>query len=240
MNRQYVIDNDLVSRYLRQELSEAEREAFEIFYLDDQDTLDELEALSSLDRTLGTGTSADVAAEDAPTAPPAPSSNVTRLPTAEERRTSKPPTPAFTWLWPLATAAALVIGVAIGITTGRSPQAGSAATLQSATVVHIELMRSSEQPVFAIPTDGDSVLLKVAVGGHDSTYRLSLAGPNGQSLRSGSLRADVYGEVSVLLPIGALTSGDYQLQAIDVNSGQTAMSATLRLGTQSGRNGSGD
>lgn len=48
MNRRHVIENDIVIRYLRGALSEEEQAAFEIFYLDDQETLDELEIMLSL------------------------------------------------------------------------------------------------------------------------------------------------------------------------------------------------
>lgn len=50
MDREYVIRHNVVDRYLRGELTPSEQEAFEAFYLDDADTLDELEA----SRALGT------------------------------------------------------------------------------------------------------------------------------------------------------------------------------------------
>ncbi|AVP97558.1 hypothetical protein C7S18_10280 [Ahniella affigens] len=48
MNRRYIQKNDIVMKYLRGELSVAQQTEFEQFYLDDPDTLDELEAASAL------------------------------------------------------------------------------------------------------------------------------------------------------------------------------------------------
>lgn len=48
MDRTYVIENQIVDRYLRDELAEDERAAFEEFYLSDQETLAELELAEKL------------------------------------------------------------------------------------------------------------------------------------------------------------------------------------------------
>ena len=48
MNRKYIEDHHIVARYLADQLSEAERAAFEACYLDDPDLLQELEAVAQL------------------------------------------------------------------------------------------------------------------------------------------------------------------------------------------------
>lgn len=48
MTRDYIQENDIVMKYLRGDLSIADQVAFEQFYLDDPETLDELEAASAL------------------------------------------------------------------------------------------------------------------------------------------------------------------------------------------------
>jgi len=48
MNRQYIADNQIIERYLMDKLSQAERIAFEQFYLSDQQTLDDLELAQRL------------------------------------------------------------------------------------------------------------------------------------------------------------------------------------------------
>lgn len=57
MTRHYVQENDIVMRYLRGELSIAEQSEFEQFYLDDPETLDQLEAATALQKHLPRRTS---------------------------------------------------------------------------------------------------------------------------------------------------------------------------------------
>lgn len=57
MTKQHVQENDTVMKYLRGELSIAEQAEFEQFYLDDPDTLDQLEAASALQMYLPRRTS---------------------------------------------------------------------------------------------------------------------------------------------------------------------------------------
>lgn len=52
MDRNYVIENELVDRYLRGDLSDEESAAFEEFYLSDQETLAELELADKLEAGL--------------------------------------------------------------------------------------------------------------------------------------------------------------------------------------------
>jgi hypothetical protein len=48
MNRRYIEENDIVMKYLRGELAIAQQTEFEQFYLDDPETLDQLEAAMAL------------------------------------------------------------------------------------------------------------------------------------------------------------------------------------------------
>ncbi len=57
MTKHYVKKNDTVMKYLRGELSIAEQAEFEQFYLDDPETLDQLEAASALQMYLPRRTS---------------------------------------------------------------------------------------------------------------------------------------------------------------------------------------
>ncbi len=52
MTKHYVQENDIVMKYLRGELSIAEQAEFEQYYLDDPETLDQLEAASALQMYL--------------------------------------------------------------------------------------------------------------------------------------------------------------------------------------------
>lgn len=246
MNRQYVIDHDIVGRYLRHELSEAERDEFEIFYLHDPETLDELEALASLQRELASQPGSDSAESSAAFGAPAPTapedtsaatqseaapSKVVALP-ERPQRVQAPPPGGMNWLWPLATAAALVVGVAIGLASRQAARISP--TLGAATVLHIERMRGSEDPEFVVPANGEAVLLKVSVGTAESTYHVSLTSTDGVALNSEPLRPDAYGEVGVMLLPDQLPQGNYRLQASGADSGELVLAAKLRLGTTAG------
>ncbi len=61
ITKHYVQENDIVMRYLRGELSIAEQSEFEQYYLDDPETLDQLEAASALKLHLPRRTSSGAA-----------------------------------------------------------------------------------------------------------------------------------------------------------------------------------
>ncbi len=224
MNRQYVIDNDLVAGYLRDELSPEERAKFEVFYIDDQDTLDEIEVLSSVTKHLATADKVEASTGGSVVRP------LSRRGRPMQAETQVP----VSWLWPLATAAALVVGVGVGIATRPSNGPDSVPSLASAALVHVELVRGSDQPVFLIPADRESVLLQVAVGTQESAYRLTLVDGRGQVLSSAALKPDPYGDVAVAVQPRTLTMDYYELQAVGLDTGKRVLSAAIELSRDMG------
>lgn len=229
MNRQYVVDNDLVARYLRGELADAERTDFEIFYLDDQDTLDEIEALSALADQIGPGASS--AADSNSVTEPTDSVHYV---TPAGKRAPSARSVGRQWLWPYATAASLVLGVAIGIATGPALEKRIAPELTGATLVSIEATRSSGVPVFVVPIKNRSAVLQVAVGSEESAYRLTLTGADGVAISSEVLTPNAYGDVVLVVRLGNFAHGSYALEATGLDSLGSVLSAEIRFAEEDG------
>lgn len=224
MNRQYIVDNDLVARYLRGELGDDERTRFEIFFLDDQETLDEIEALSALADHLGPG------------APNATASHgvgerldSVRYGTSAAKRAPSAMALGRQWLWPYATAASLVLGVAIGMVTRPALEHREAAVLTGASMVNIEASRRAGKPVIAIPAANQSAILQIAVGTEESAYRLTLTGTDGVAISSAALSPNSYGDVIVVVQPGSFARGPYTLEATGLDTLQSVLSAEIRF-----------
>lgn len=221
MHRQYIIDNDIVARYVKNELGDDERAAFEIFYLDDDDTLDELETLAAIENGLGVGSSNHLREEsDAEPHSDEPSKRVATVTKLPRRQI---------WLLPVATAAALVVGIAVGTNLDRPDPNPMGAVLHSAVLVDFENVRGANDPNVEISSSNARLMLRVAVGSGESAYRLSLTGESDAELTSEPLFPDKHGDVAVVLEPQTLARGSYQLVATGVDSGETVLSAVIRV-----------
>lgn len=223
MNRQFVIDNDIVARYIRKELNDEELTAFEVFYLNDEETLDELEVMSAVEGHLGTGSA------------PQPTEKIDSDREISEDKAAYSvdvinPAKPKKWFWPVSTAAALLVGIGFGSALSPSRSTGPEPALPGATIVNIEMLRGSEDLVVEVPKVSGSVVLRVAVGTAESAYQVSLTRADGERLTSEVLSADAYGEVVIVMTSKIAADGPYELVAIGADSGESVLSATVQFG----------
>lgn len=187
MDRQYVIENGIVDRYLRGELTSEESIEFEEFYLNDPETLDELEiaeALRSGSRVDPVGEQIDEPAED----------NVVPI------AAPKPATPR--WI-PAALAAAVVFGFGLSVVIAPGP-----APIGNVRTLDLGATRGAADQTLRIGSHETMVLLRVAVGMSNEALTLTVTSPSGDEvLRVSGLKTDDYGDVTIAVPTSSLPRG---------------------------------
>lgn len=188
MNRDYVVKHNLVERYLRNELSDDEVADFEAFYMDDPETLDELEAaqiLLSQKKMPEAVKGESVVPGDFSPRGGAPA------------RAGRNP-----WQWVSgALAAALVVAVVF-------PDRDQPTPIGNTQDLVFDLTRSSglDSSKINIHSEIGAVVLRVAVAEATSPYTLKLSSENGAVLVTG-LVPDGYGEVTAVVPAAIFDSG---------------------------------
>ncbi|HEY0686329.1 MAG TPA: hypothetical protein VGD45_28590 [Steroidobacter sp.] len=206
MNRDYIDQHHIVARYLADQLSDAEREAFEAYYIEDPEMVREMEATARFKNALAT--LADRG--ELPgliQAPP-------------ERR-----------LWQWAALAATVAVLAVGVTylaRTPAPRPNMVAHVEALDIpvsrtVRVERMRggverSRDQPdvEFELPAVGTAVALQIAPDFEATPpmYRVSLRRESeidGPALAELDRIAADDGLVTVYLDRSVLDRGDYRL-----------------------------
>ncbi len=188
MDRQTVVAEDLVARYLRGELDEATRNEFEAFYLTDEQTLDELELLGAAWRAEHAGSAA---------------TPVELRPPAQPRGR-----PA------LAMAASLGIGLVTGalLFSSEPPPTDAVAMAGSAVLLEIGATRSAgAMPSAVLPVDAAVAVLPVAIGRTEGRYDLELTCNEVPVTQLVGLSPDAFGELTIAVPAASLSAGACQM-----------------------------
>lgn len=161
MDRNYVIENDLVDRYVRGDLSDEESAAFEAFYLSDQETLTELEIAEKLQFGLK-----DAAAQGRLEASSRPGWFV--------RAVTSPQ-------W--ATAASILLVLSLGYTGLLQRQLESAPDVAAPQLVPLITTRSAA-PTTVVPQAPDGWLVLLVDSGFEpySDYRAAVLDADGQPI----------------------------------------------------------
>ena len=192
MNRDYVVKHNLVERYLRDELSDDEVADFEAFYMDDPETLDELEAaqillsqkkMSGRVRAPGVGPGDSLAASDGTT------------------RAARNP-----WQWVSGVlAAALILVVVLPSPPPTQPSA--------AQVIYLDSIRGSN-PTVDIRKQGtrQRVVFVMDVGINDGLVEVTI-GRGDRVVSTIDLPADALGQIVFTVPGETLAPGSWLITA---------------------------
>ena len=195
MNRQTVIEQQLVDRYVRNKLSEEQAAEFEAFYMDDEETLDDLETLAQLQQSMREGY---------PKKP---------QPKANARHHN----PGLRW-WQaggLAIAASVLTAVGLQNFTTIPTQPNIA-------IVDFPITRSTPDAVeISADSTGDYVVVRVSLLVDDLTEPvIAEIHRDGNVVRTVTgLNVNSFGDVQFGLPIGELSSGEYRLVLSRDNAG---------------------
>lgn len=222
MNRDKVIENNLVDRYLLGQLSETEAMAFEDFYASSPETMAELEqAAQMIDGFTHLARSSDIADK-----------TIANLSAARERKAS-----GITRMLtsPLYSAAATLVAVAALVIVGINSQMGTIpdnANMQMASVTSANFpvftlgaTRGSEQGVeIAIGEASELVLTLDVMGSAETSYSAALQSSNGDLIhRFDALYVDAYESLNMRLTTAMVPVGDYRI----VVRGQDNVADTL-------------
>lgn len=204
MDRQTVVARDLAARYLRGKLTEEERDAFEEFYLDDPDTLDELELHARLPR----------------------------LPRLARRARARPVPAAHSadgGAWQpgggalVLPAATLVLGLLLGaaVDPWHEQRAGSAVLLD------VDAMRGDGAPVGRVGTDG-YVVIRLPVGAR-SAVDVEVKKDEAQVVALRGLQPDAFGDVLAALERSTLEPDLYRVQVREAGRRELIFESAFRL-----------
>ena len=196
MDRAYVVREEIVERYVRGELAEEEATAFEQFYLTDAETLDELDALLSLQE-------AGQAAFE-----PAEHSRLAREAEANPpfwRRWFRPA------LAPMHLAAYALLVAALCLSMLLGPQVEGPTEVS---VLTLATQRSAGTPII-LDADAASRPLVLAIPVpmfSEETFALTVTREDVQVLNVTGLKPDASGIVNTLVPPEALEPGRYDIE----------------------------
>jgi hypothetical protein len=217
MDRQYIDDHHIVARYLADQLAEAERAAFEDYYLEHPEILREIEATARFKAGLA------------------------QLQASGDLAALMKPTPWYTqWRYlAVAVIAIVVMGIVFYFRTPAPPlMAANLAELGGPSSIassHALLRRrgSAFDAEVTLPNVGEAIALRVLpeFGAPDSRYRIALAridaddkkDPIGEVVH---LPADDDGMVTIYLNAPRIAPGDYE---VTIANDDTASSKTSRF-----------
>ncbi len=210
MNRQDVIDGNIVDRYLLGQLDEHERDAFEVFYLSCPETVAELEVTEKL--IAGFGASALGRRRTRSAAPR------TAAATPDETESKR-------WNWP-AIAASLVAVLAIGFGVQAERTIDAQRALLSAADINLPIVSlgttrgDNGARLVMLPNTSTRVAFALDLGLAESAeYAVELLDRDGAVLWSArGLKPDDYESLTFSLPPGLLQAGEYELKAFPGDS----------------------
>ncbi len=223
MDRSYVVEHDLVARYLRGKLAKAESEEFEAFFLEDEETLEEVELMS----VLWADPDADATSADDPsTESHAPS--VTPISDAHPDGTViGQSTEEGRWHLPLALAASLSIGFVAGaMLMARGPSAPPSGSL---VLLDVATLRSAQAQAISVPASASYAAFRVAIGEQDGPVDLVLQRDDEAVARVDGLRTDGYGDVTFVVSAAQLDPGPYRVSATRADTGTLVYQTTIEL-----------
>lgn len=221
MDRRYVIEHDIVARYVRGKLEQEESEAFEAFFLEDEATLEELELLSEL-WADGSRRSTDESLVEPLASPVTPILEARQEPaiSAQVNNTRR-------WAVPFAAAASLAVGVLGGNFVAelapKTAPSGSLALLDIAT------LRSSDVQEVLVPANANYAAFRVAIGAQEGTVDVALERNDESVARVEDLVTDGYGDVIFVVPAGQLTPGIYRVSAVGTESDAVVFETAIKL-----------
>ena len=199
MNREDVIRDNWVDRYLLHQLSEDEQTRFEQFFFACPDTQADIEDTQQLiDGFAGSALAALAGKHQLRVDTPA----------------LAPAKPRSNWL---ALAASLVAAVSLGVAINaqRGPGTDPAADLNVA-IISVGATRSvADAQVVTLTSTARRVVFALDVGGElDEMFDVSLKDANGDTLwQASTLVADTYGTVTFALPPNLLADGNFEFVA---------------------------
>jgi len=202
MDRQYIDDHHIVARYLADQLADAEREAFEAYYLEHPEVLREIEATARFKAGLA------------------------QLQAGGDLAALMKPTPWYAqWRYlSVAATAIVVIAIAFYFRTPTSPlMAANLTELGGPTSIataHTLLRRrgSAFDAEVTLPKDGQAIALRVLpeFGASDSRYRIALARIDVEDRKDRlaeveHLETDDDGMVTIYVDARHIAPGDYEV-----------------------------
>lgn len=226
MDRQYIDDHHIVARYLADQLPEAEREAFEAYYLEHPDMVREIEATARFKAGLA------------------------QLQASGELSVllKSPPWYARWRYLAIAAAAVVIIGVAFYIRTPAPPlMAANLSALEGPSTIassHAVLRRRGSvfDAEVTLPSTGEAIELRVLpeFTATDPHYRISLARLDQDDQKEPlaeieRLSAGDDGMVTIYLNASRLAPGDYEVTI--ANEANQASRFLIRVWLASGRAG---
>ncbi|MEO0574472.1 MAG: hypothetical protein AAF004_03345 [Pseudomonadota bacterium] len=210
MNRDKVIEDNLVDRYLLGQLSEVDAMAFEDFYASSPETMAELEqAAQMIDGFAHLARNSDIADK-----------TIASLSAARERKTS---TMSRLLTSPMYSAAATLVAVAALVLVGLNSQMNSApqdVSMQVASntsvnfpVFTLGATRGSEQGVeIAVGDSSELVLTLDVMGSAETSFSASLQNTQGDLIqRFDALHMDSYESLNMRLSTAMVPDGDYRI-----------------------------
>lgn len=202
MDRQYIDDHHIVARYLADQLTDAEREAFEVYYLEHPEVLREIEATARFKAGLA------------------------QLQASGDLVALMKPTPWYAqWRYlTVAATAIVVIAIAFYFRTPTPPlMAANLAELGGPTSIassHALLRRrgGAFDAEVTLSKDGEAIALRVLpeFGAPDSRYRVALARIDADDKKDRlaeveHLTAEDDGMVTIYLNAPRIAPGDYEI-----------------------------
>lgn len=203
MNRQTVINENWVDRYLLGQLSATEEDAFEIYYMSCPDTLAELETTEQLvsgfaQSKLGPVSAGHSSEKYEESAKPKPANNITAL------------------------AASMLAAIALAFGAFSQNELHNQRALLSESAVNIPIISlgatrgDSPARIIEIPARPVRIAFSVDIGIPESTnYTLRLESANGKTVwQADKLIPDAFDALTFSLPAGLLVAGEYKFVAI--------------------------
>ncbi len=211
MNRQTVINENWVDRYLLGQLSATEEDAFEIYYMSCPETMAELETTEQLVSGFAQSRLGPVASQK-----PAGKAH-------EPQAVHSKPTNNITAL-----AASMLAAVALAFGAFSQNELHNQRELLAETAVNIPIINlgatrgDSPARIIEIPARPVRIAFSVDIGIPESTnYKLQLESANGSVVwQADKLVPDAYDALTFSLPAGLLNAGEYKFVATPgTNSG---------------------
>lgn len=205
MTRQYVVDHNVVDRYLLGQLGQDEQDAFETYYLSCPDTLDEL----SVTEKLMDSFAASALGARARRRPATDSSE--KLESVKPRDRTRP--------WKFATLAASVLAAVTlalpGLQSGSTPDFGGSEDLNIPIITLAATRSTGDARIIELPRAPVRVAIALDLGlANHSTYEVQLINNEKQTIWSAvNLTPDDFAALTFSLPPGILEPGGYEFVA---------------------------
>lgn len=222
MDRGYVVAHEIVDRYLRGELSREESEEFEAFFLEDQETLEELELMTALRTPTSLSSHADSPQRSGEQSTPMPTDPKPAYAGLGQRQTG-----TQRWHIPLTAAASLAVGILISswfVNQGPLPSPSGSMML-----VEVATLRSDDITEVTVPPNIHYAAFRVSIGSQPTAVDVALKLDDRLIETVEGLITDAYGDVTFVVPASRLEPGIYRITANPVESREVVFDNQIRL-----------